>query len=297
MTALTDKNATFVIGGWDHPTVVLLIGLATIFSRRFVLWTDTPRVQLKSPSFKRCVRAIVLRIIFSKSYAVMGTGRMALLRLQEMGASPEKLINFPYWVELSPFYTLVGWRKRTTGVWRLLSSGRVDLDRKGQDIALRALALLKIRFGIIFEYRICGEGQDRERVIQLVKALGLTKEVCLLGWQEPAQVISEMMQSQFFLHPSPTHEAYGVAVLEAMAAGAVVFASSMTFAGHDRIVHGVNGFLHQAGDYEELARQLAVVIQNPELGELVSARAAETARAWPVAKGVETISRLVGLNQ
>jgi hypothetical protein len=82
-----------------------------------------------------------------------------------------------------------------------------------------------------------------------------------------------------------------------MAAGAVVFASSMTFAGHDRIDHGVNGFIHQAGDYEELASQLAVVIQNPELGELVSARAAETARAWPVSKGVETISRLVGLNQ
>lgn len=115
----------------------------------------------------------------------------------------------------------------------------------------------------------------------------------LLGWLEPDALIAQLGEADVFIHPSPVHEPYGVAVLEAMAAGLPVLASEVTCAGLDRIEPEVNGFLHPAGHSAVLAEQILILLEAPARRADMGAAALRTAREWPLTRGVRLIRRLI----
>ena len=98
--------------------------------------------------------------------------------------------------------------------------------------------------------------------------------------------------SDVLLHPS-LYDPFPVAVLEAMAAGLVVLGSDVCGFVRDRINHGENGMIHHAGDVEELAKQLAFVLNNCQSTSAMGTKARATAEAWPVSRGVDTITSLL----
>ncbi|WP_447860113.1 glycosyltransferase family 4 protein [Nitrospira calida] len=288
-----DPSSLYVVAGWDHPTAWVLLSLLRLLQRRYAIWTDTPHLAATRHPFKAAARKAALRWWFQGALALMGTGRPGLRALEEMGAPVDKLIDFPFWVDLDayrPGRELHG----TDGPVQLLSVGRVDNSVKGHDIAIRALAQVRRECPALkWRYEIAGSGPDIGRLQALVKSLGLEDRVHFLGWVEPQDLILAYQRSHVLLHPSPVHDPFPNAILEGMAAGLCVFASDACGAALDRIEHGVNGFLHRAGDADELAAQLPSVLREPGKLIEVGRRARATAEEWPVERGLATIKRLL----
>jgi glycosyltransferase involved in cell wall biosynthesis len=283
----------FVIAGWNHPTAWLLLALLALRRGNFVIWTDTPNPASNRPLWLQWARQTFLRWVFGRARYIMGTGTPAINVMEKMGAPRSKLINFPYWIDVSLYD---GRRQRdaqANGNLVFLSCGRLQNDLKGHDVALRAFALGRSEGADPFEYRIAGTGPDAEKLQHLAEELGLCDRIKLLGWLDPADVIEEMKAAHVLIHPSPVHEPYGVAVIEAMAAGMVVLASDATCAALDRIELQVNGFIHRAGDFGQLAAQIRDLLENRDKLTRMGPAARRTAEQWPLSRAVTLIMHLL----
>ncbi|MDD3519263.1 MAG: glycosyltransferase family 4 protein [Chromatiales bacterium] len=277
-----------MVAGWNHLTANLLLATLMLFGRRFAVWTDTPDVGKRRPWPWRILRAGWLRWVFAKADRIMGTGRAALNALRVMGADQRKLVNLPYFVDVARY------RMRQSAALegrplRFISSGRLNNEKKGHDLALRALVKASDSTRVPFEYTIAGVGPDEQALRELAKRLGVEEQLKLPGWLEPEELIDLMQNSDVLLHPSPTHEPYGVAILEGMACGLPVLASDVCGAAVDRIESGVNGCVHHAGNVDELAEQIAGLLSAPERVRDMGGMARTTAQEWPIERGVSII--------
>jgi glycosyltransferase involved in cell wall biosynthesis len=293
--ALRESESLFVVGGWDHLTAVFLLTALRLLRRHYTIWTDTPNLIRRRHLIKTWLRAKWLRWIFRGAVKVMGTGRPGVQALCRMGAPSEKVINLPFFQDTT-LYRI----KRDAGgdaagrPIRFLSVGRIEKSAKGHDVAVRAFAqVAKGSDARLWLYRIAGTGPDEASIRQLARELGVKDRVCILGWVEPGELVELYRESDALIHPSPVHDPFPNAVLEAMAAGLVVLTSDVTGAGLDRIQHGVNGFLHKAGDAEELAGQISRLLQQPERIPEIGRRARATAEEWPVERGIAAIREML----
>lgn len=280
------RNRVFIVAGWHTPTSALLMLALITTGGRYFVWTDTPDATHRRPPIRGALRAAWLRLAFRKAERILGTGAPALVALRQMGAPAERLVNFPYWLDLGRFPHQRRAR-RPDAPLNFMSVGRIELARKGQDIALRALAAHASTPG--WCYRVAGDGPDAAALKSLAVELGIGDRVEVLGWLEPDAVAAEIRAADVLIHPSPAHEPYGVAVLEAMAAGLAVLASDRTCAALDRVRHGESGFIHPAGDVEALAGDIGRLLADPDLRMRMGAAARDLAGRWPIARGVETI--------
>jgi glycosyltransferase involved in cell wall biosynthesis len=100
----------------------------------------------------------------------------------------------------------------------LLFAGRL-IAHKGVAMALEAVQLLQQR-GISCTFGIVGVGPEADRLKQQSEALGLGGQVAFLGYLEDEVALFSLMKgSRLFLLPS-IREGFGLAVVEALAAGA-----------------------------------------------------------------------------
>lgn len=280
----------FVFGGWDTLTASVALMLLMLRGAPYLVWTDAPDMVARRGLLKRSFRRWWLKRVFAHATAVMGTGAPALAALQAMGCEPVKLRNLPYFVDLQTFVRQAP--LHLAGAPAYLSSGRLHRD-KGYDLALRALAQVHSQ-DRHFSYSIAGIGPERGALERLADELGIRDRVHFLGWLEPAAMADFYRSGQIFLHPA-RREPYGVAVLEAMAAGLAVVASDATAAAVDRIADGSNGFLHTSGDDQAVATSITRAIGDSTLLARVRAAARATAESWPVDRGVTTVRDALSL--
>jgi len=130
---------------------------------------------------------------------------------------------------------------------------------KGVDVAVHALALLQDR-GIPARLRIIGEGRDRPRLQDLTRSLGLDAHVSFEGRLEPAQVNAVLNECAVLAMPTKVPEAFGLAALEAQAAGCAVVASQ---GGGIEEAMGGRGRTFAPGDAQALAGRLADLMLSP----------------------------------
>ena len=155
-----DKEAFFVIAGWEHPTSMLLITFLALTGRRFALWTDTPNLHRKRNPLFAFLRSQWLRWVFQRGTKIMGTGRPGVEALRNMGAPPAALVEFPFFLDLQRYAPPDRLSVTQGHPMRFISSGRLQNDRKGHDLALRAFALVAHKRGFNGEYLIAGTGPD-----------------------------------------------------------------------------------------------------------------------------------------
>lgn len=63
MLPLRDQSSLYVVGGWDHPTAWILLSLLRLLRRRYVIWTDTPRLAARRHPVRAAVRGWLLRLV------------------------------------------------------------------------------------------------------------------------------------------------------------------------------------------------------------------------------------------
>ncbi len=131
--------------------------------------------------------------------------------------------------------------------------------RKGYDVMCRALSVLQRRSPGI-HYLIVGTGDPGyERTLrELVRSLGLEAQVHFTGFQDP--VYPALAAMDVYVHPA-IMEGFGIALLEAMAAGKPVVATT-TGGIPDIVVHEETGLLVEPGNPEALASAIGVLLED-----------------------------------
>lgn len=123
------------------------------------------------------------------------------------------------------------------------------VERKHPILIIQALVAVSNNDFIL---RYAGEGQQLDKIKALSKSLNVADKVFLLGRLNRDDVIKLLDDSDMFIMISE-NETYGLVYLEAMARGCITIASRNE--GFDGIIQdGVNGFLCEAGNVNELSR-------------------------------------------
>jgi glycosyltransferase involved in cell wall biosynthesis len=197
----------------------------------------------------------------------------SLRRAIEPYAPPARRRVVPNVVDTSLFAPPTAPRPVPDGPARLLAVALLS-DKKGLGVLLEALALRSARGCPPVHLDVVGDGPERIALAARARALGLDGAVQFHGLRTRAEVARRMAESDLFVLPSRV-ETFGVALVEALAAGLPVVASDVGVAGE--VVDEATGVLVPAGDAGALAAGIDQALD--ALGRFDPARAAAVVRA------------------
>jgi glycosyltransferase involved in cell wall biosynthesis len=307
--ALRENDSVFVLAGWPGLTSKAIILLLSSRQRRFIFWTDTPQVRhiagkaakiriqeliadnTPYPAWHALMRRCFYRLVFARAGAVMTTGKPGLDAYLALGCPRTKLVTMPFFVDLPAIgqYEAIQQKFAAVDPFVFVAAGQL-VHRKGYDIAVNALGLLRKKTAASFRFLILGNGPERGALEALSRTNGVTQEVAILGWQEPDEVRRILSESHVFVHPA-RHDPFPVAVLEAMAAGLPVLGSESAGSVTDRVVSGRNGLIHARGDAEALADQMLKVLSHRHFAADMAKSARSTAEEWPPSRALAILKR------
>lgn len=159
--------------------------------------------------------------------------------------------------------------------WDVVHLGRL-IDEKRVDLLLRAIAELAPELPGL-RVAIAGEGPERPALEGTARELGVAAQVEFLGAVDDDRV-PRLLRAARTLVLASEREGYGIAVVEAQAAGAVpVVASGPHTAAPDLVRHGVDGLV-VAPRPEALAAALRSLLSDEPQRALLAAAARATAR-------------------
>lgn len=152
---------------------------------------------------------------------------------------------------------------------------RLDEPKKGLAVLLHAMAELSGRPGAPdWQLLLVGDGPAREPLQRLVSRLGLAGRVVFAGQRRDVPSVLPVLD--VFVCPS-LYEGFGIAIVEAMAAGRPVVASAVGGV-PEIVVDGETGLLAPAGDAAALADSIRRLLRDPELARRMGARGRDRAR-------------------
>ena len=174
---------------------------------------------------------------------------------------------------------------RRPGPLRVLTVTRLDkgTPRKNVDGVLRALALLSEDTPV--EYTVVGDGQDRPRLEQLARALGVADRTRFAGFVDRRELSSSYADSDVFILASRASdsdvEGFGIVYMEASAAGTPVVCSRAGGA-VDAVEGGRNGVVIEDSEPATIAAALLEFAADPERFDPARVREVAEAYRWPV---------------
>ncbi len=172
--------------------------------------------------------------------------------------------------------------------------GRIKLVRKGQEVLLRAAAILKKR-GVAAKYVIVGApfpGNEAHLDVlhEIVREGGLGDDVVFTG--EIADPRPAYAAMDVFVLPSAQPEPFGGVVMEAMGMGVPVIATNIG-GSLEQVADGETGYLVPPGDPAALAEKLEPLLRDAELRARMGAAGRQRiAERFTVGGMVEKIVRV-----
>ncbi|MFD2615950.1 glycosyltransferase [Terrilactibacillus laevilacticus] len=177
-------------------------------------------------------------------------------KLEGMGANPARTIVHHMGIDVDKFeYHPI---KMSQDI-KIMSIARF-VEKKGLIYGIQAVSKL-IKKGYNITYSMIGGGPLEKEFRSMISNEGLEDHIRLLGWKTQEQVIEIMKESHVVLLPSVTShdgdmEGIPVILMEAMAMGKIVV-STYHSGIPELIEHGVNGFLVEERNVDELVHTLA----------------------------------------
>jgi len=149
---------------------------------------------------------------------------------------------------------------RHDGTWRIAWAGRMAPE-KGLGTLFRAVTLL-LAGGRDVELTLLGDGPERSRLEAQAQTLGITEAICWEGYVgERERYLAALQASDLFVLPSLS-EGVPKVIVEAMACGLPVVASSVGGIGA-LLGDGERGRLVRPGDEIDLATTIRSLLEDP----------------------------------
>jgi L-malate glycosyltransferase len=133
-----------------------------------------------------------------------------------------------------------------------------------------------------------GDGPERSTAEDLGRELGVSDEIRFVGKQEQMEDILAI--ADLFLLTSE-YESFGLAALEAMAAGVPVVSTNAGGLGEINI-NGETGFMADVGDVETMSLQALSILKDNKVLQQFKERAAAHARRYDIANIIPIYERL-----
>lgn len=154
-------------------------------------------------------------------------------------------------------------------------------DAKGHDVLVEAFErVVEQHPGATL--KIVGDGPNRSSYESLIYEVGLDDRITIAGWCSRREVRRALQQASVFVFPS-RHEGFGLALVEAMAAGCPVVASKV--GGIPEVVSGTPAMLVPPDDPAALAEAIEEALANSEWQERAAASSVRRASqfSWETA--------------
>lgn len=145
-------------------------------------------------------------------------------------------------------------------VVKILWAGRL-LEWKHPELAINLAKKLKAN-GFKFEMSIIGDGQEREKIVELIKKNELDSNISMMGSQTPAEVRKQMEASTIFIATSDFGEGWGAVLNEAMNSGCAVVASHAAGSTPYLVNDNHNGMIFKSGDIDDLYKKIKMLVDD-----------------------------------
>lgn len=138
---------------------------------------------------------------------------------------------------------------------KLVQVSRLMHEKKGQDILLKSLKIMVEDYHQTnWSLSLIGSGNSKEYLIEMIKNLGLTDRVELLGEKNREWLFQNLGRYHVLIQPS-RYEGFGLTIIEGIAAGLPVLASDID--GPKEIINKTAaGFLFKTNDSIDCAKEL-----------------------------------------
>ena len=301
LESLGDKRSVFLLSrklqnliklyGYDlihtHLSTVTKPVLRASLLKRFgipVIATEQNNdLATQGTSFKQAVHTIQMRILYGKLDHITAVSNGLLRQVIHRSRVPAGICSvIPNPVDINKLHsTLCGTvehshKTNNNRVMTIVGMGRL-VPQKGFDSLIQA-------FAIAFDNEpvnlvILGEGPLRNDLQALADSLGLQAKFQMPGFVDnPWQIIA---QADMFVLPS-YWEGHPLALLEAMALGMPVIATSCPFGPEEIIENYVDGRLVSVGDVNGLADAMVQLYKNPKLRSSMAINAKESVKKYDV---------------
>ncbi len=142
------------------------------------------------------------------------------------------------------------------------------VEKKGLVYAVQAAAELCKKYPTM-HYTIIGDGNQKERLQQLINTLHMNDQIHLVGWMQQDDILKQLLRSHIFLLPAITakngdEEGIPNALKEAMACGLPVISTHHSGI-PELVIDGVSGYLVEQRKVEAIVQKIEHLIENPEL--------------------------------
>lgn len=166
---------------------------------------------------------------------------------------------------------------------------------KGHDVLIRAASLLiqrypQLRFLVVgSELFNRTEGYQSE-LKRFAAELGVADHIIFTGFRHDIDRLLSAID--IFVHPATAPESFGLAVVEAMAAGKPVIVTDVG-GPRETVIDGRTGVIIRPHDVHQLVETLTMLIERPSwretLGQAARARALEHFSQWTMLRKVESV--------
>ena len=201
------------------------------------------------------------------------SGAVSRSVVSRIGGKIEHCTIIPFGVDMDQFEPAAAATRRELG----LQDGRKVIGtvcrlvepKKGLRILLQAIAVLARRYGQPpCQLLIVGDGPSRHELELLREQLGLSSWIVFAGSRRDIPRVLHALDA--FVLPS-LYEGFGIAILEAMAAGKPVIATAVGGI-PEFVLSGETGLLVEPGNAEALADAIDRLLSHPQLAQTMAAK-------------------------
>jgi phosphatidylinositol alpha-1,6-mannosyltransferase len=235
---------------------------------RYLLYAHGEEIQMRLTSRKL---GVLIPPLYKGADAIIANSRHTKELLELIGVRPERIHVIHPGVNAAEFRATEDARRTVRqrhGLGEavtLLTMGRLQ-RRKGQDMVIKALPLIKERFPKV-KYLIVGTGEEHASLQRLAQDHGVREDVVFAGSISDGDRAAYYAACDLFVMPNRQIEAdiegFGIVFLEAGAAGKPVIGGKSGGTG-EAIVDGVTGVRVEGESVEAVAAAVIDLVAHPE---------------------------------
>lgn len=246
-----------ISGGFSVPTAYAALHGAARRSRLVIYSDGTSVSEAKLSVAQRLVR----HILVPRASAAVAKSKDAAARFVELGVAPSAVFEAPHTTSLAPLWGLpLAQPTVPSEGLTVLSVGRL-IERKGLAQLIRAVGIAQREASV--RLRIVGTGPAESALRSVVREAKVA-DVTFAGFVQQSELPAVYAAADVFAFPT-RRDPFGIAALEAAAAGLPLLSSPYAGSTADLVEEGVSGYVVDPEDLTAVAARLVTLARSPEL--------------------------------